>query len=63
MMRVPLLIIRAYRLIPARWRRFGGVSSSHRALADIAAGMSGWRAIARHANPHLMSGDYRPWDN
>lgn len=59
---IPLLIIRAYRAIPARWRRFGGVPSSHLALADIAAGRNGWRAIAARANPHWLSGKYVPWD-
>jgi hypothetical protein len=59
---LPFTIISAYRLLPARWRKFGGKPSSHLALADIARGVNGWRAIAHHANPHLFSAKV-PWDN
>ena len=47
---IPLLIIRVYRLIPPRTRStlFTSTGASTRALADIAAGASPWRALWRH---------------
>lgn len=47
---LPLLIVRAYRLIPPRARRVPGVrgSTSHLALAAILAGGNGWAALRRY---------------
>ncbi len=46
---IPLLIIRAYRNGPLHGRLGPHAGSSARALADIAAGASPWRALARCA--------------
>jgi hypothetical protein len=58
---VPLLIIKAYRLIPAGVRRvaFRSNGASTRALADIAAGVSPWTALRR--NGRLSLRDRSGW--
>lgn len=55
---IPLVIITAYRLIPARVRSLWsfGSSSSHLALQGIKEGQNGWRMIAQY-------GTKVPWDN
>jgi len=47
---LPLMFLRAYRLIPPRARRVPGVhgSTSHLALAAIRAGGNGWAALWRY---------------
>jgi hypothetical protein len=57
---IPLLIIRAYRLIPPRVRGavFRGRSTSHLALAAIAGGMNGWAALWRYGRPRLGDGGF-----
>jgi hypothetical protein len=54
---IPLLVIRTYRLIPPRVRGavFRGNSTSHLALAAIAAGMSGWKALWVFGRPRLRT--------
>lgn len=56
----PVLIIRAYRMIPARVRGvlFRGSSTSHLALAAIAGGMGGWAALWRYGRPRRGCGGF-----
>jgi hypothetical protein len=62
-MNLPLAIIRAYLLIPARvrwlWRLSGGVSTSHLALAAALSGES-WSAF-RYARLSLGPGLSAAW--
>jgi hypothetical protein len=61
---VPVLIIRAYRLIPCRVRSAWslGSSSSGKALAQAQATGNGWAAIARYASP-VRAFENQSWDN
>jgi hypothetical protein len=56
---IPLLIVRAYRLIPPRMRaHFGGRSTSHLALAAILAGAPPWAALWRYGRPRMGDGGF-----
>lgn len=52
---VPLAVMHAYQLIPARIRRLWsfGSSSSTLAIAAVLCGMNGWTALRRYGCPHI----------
>lgn len=61
-MSLPLLIVRAYRLIPARIRRLWsfGSSTSHLALAALLAG-GGWAVLLSYCRLSWNPGPFMPF--